>query len=81
MEAARASGASNRWRSSPTVVVFPFVPVTPIMRSSRDGWPKAASAAMPAARRPSFTPSAGSAVRDSSSTIATAAPARAAASR
>ena len=37
IDAARASGASSRWRSMPTVVVLPFVPVTPTSRSRRAG--------------------------------------------
>ena len=64
-----------------TVVVLPFVPVTPTIDNSFAGQPYAADAAIAAARRVSFTTSAGSSVREESRTIPTEAPALAAALR
>src|SRR5687768_15966881 len=66
----------NRWRRIHTVVVLPFVPVTPARIRSSCGSPCSAAAATAAARRPSRTTIYGN-VTDSTlcSTSAAAAPA------
>ena len=75
IDALRASpGRSSRWRRIPAVVLFPFVPVIPIMRSSRDGSPNAAPAAIAAAFRPSRTTMTRKLRAHGSSTIAADAP-------
>jgi hypothetical protein len=81
IDALGASAASSTWRRSPTVVVFPFVPVTAVSWSDAAGSPWNAAAATAAASRPSRTTSAGRAVAAGSSTTAALAPAPAAAAR
>ena len=77
MLAAVAPGASSRWRRIPTVVVLPFVPVTPTKRSRSAGSSWKAAAATAAATRLSRTIIAGRSVPAASSAITSVAPAEA----
>ena len=71
----RMPASSRIERTRKAVVVFPFVPVTPIMRSSALGSPKNRAAIGAIAARESGTTSCGTATSSSRSTTSATAPA------